>query len=153
MSIKGRPKVTLAKRLAPYESLGPNVCWLWQNAVDRQGYAKCSATSPFSNKVYGKVSRQILVERLQRDITKFEVAMHTCDRPQCVNPAHIKLGTHADNNKDTVLKQRRNDKRKVPKDNWSKIVMLYTQGLTLEAIAAQYGVTCQRIGQIVRSFK
>jgi len=152
VSTKGRPKVTLAERLAPYKSLGSEVCWIWQNAVDKQGYAKCSATSPFSNKMYSKVSRQILVERLQRDIISSEIAMHTCDTPQCVNPAHIKLGSYSDNNKDTVLKGRRKDKLKISLDKWPAIYALYKQGQTLEAIASLYGVTCQRIGQIVRSF-
>lgn len=148
----GRPKVTLEQRLAKYSLLDQNICWIWQSALDKQGYAKCSATSPYSNKVYGKVSRQILVERLKRDISSAEIAMHICDNPQCVNPKHIKLGTASENNKDTVLKGRRKDKLKVSLDKWTEIYKLYKQGQTLEAIAPLYGVTCQRIGQIVRSF-
>ena len=35
------------------------------------------------------------------------VIMHTCDKPNCVNPEHLKHGTVADNVADMVAKGRR----------------------------------------------
>lgn len=39
------------------------------------------------------------------------VILHTCDFPPCINPAHLQLGTRADNNKDMAAKGRYNHQK------------------------------------------
>jgi hypothetical protein len=41
-------------------------------------------------------------------IPRGKVVMHSCDNPPCINPRHLKLGTHKENNQDMIDKGRMN---------------------------------------------
>lgn len=39
-------------------------------------------------------------------LSKDNIVMHMCDNPGCMNPKHLKMGTHNDNVQDRVKKNR-----------------------------------------------
>lgn len=77
-------------------------CILWQKAKDREGYG-------FLN----LAGRQVKAHRLAYananglDVHSMGgVVLHLCDTPSCVNPEHLRLGTHVDNMEDMKAKGR-----------------------------------------------
>lgn len=81
------------------------VCWLWTGAkLKRRTHHYGLFNTP----------RTVYVHRLAYElhygpIPKGMVVMHTCDRPECVRPAHLVLGTQTENIADRHRKGR--DKR------------------------------------------
>lgn len=75
-------------------------CWLWTGATNEHGYGKLSANGSWrlAHRVSWNLSNGEIPDNLQ--------VLHRCDTPACVNPAHLFLGTHADNMRDMKQKGR-----------------------------------------------
>lgn len=96
-----KPKPTHERMLAgvTYE---PNTgCWLWTGAVNEKGYG-IIGTGP---KDVGRTHR-ISYSHFIGPIPAGASVLHSCDTPACCNPAHLRLGTEADNSDDMVRRGR-----------------------------------------------
>lgn len=81
-----------------YEKVGlpdENGCMLWLAGTTGKGYGQLELNG-----------RRVRAHRLAyvifngEEIPEGHVVRHTCDRPLCVAPEHLELGTVADNNRD-----------------------------------------------------
>lgn len=81
----------------------PGGCWMWTGAVNESGYGVLSGPGLPRPKVYAhRWSYEHHVGPLPADL----FVLHSCDVPPCVNPAHLRPGTAADNAADKVARGR-----------------------------------------------
>lgn len=78
--------------------------------------------------------------------------MHSCDNPPCVNPAHLRQCTHAENMADMARKGRkvgiRGSAHKLSKLTEAQAISIKQDGRPHTIIAKEYGVSLGLIGHI-----
>lgn len=80
-------------------------CWEWGGYINNHGYGSfgCRSDRRRSQKIAAHRMSYSLVVGV---IPSGAILMHSCDRPSCVNPAHLRIGTHAENQADKMAKGR-----------------------------------------------
>lgn len=81
---------------------GPDECWEWTASRTPQGYGKIGRRKGESPAIASRVSWEMHNGPIPDGLH----VLHRCDNPPCVNPAHLFLGTNADNQRDMRAKGR-----------------------------------------------
>lgn len=75
-------------------------CWLWTGALTGNGYGSFR----FNGKTCS--AHRFSYIHFNGEIPEGMIICHKCDTPSCVNPEHLQIGTHLDNNRDCIAKGR-----------------------------------------------
>ncbi len=71
-------------------------CWMYQGHLNKSGYGKFGKTT----------AHRTSYEIFKGPIEEGKMVCHTCDKPACINPDHLWLGTNSDNQQDSIKKGR-----------------------------------------------
>jgi DNA-binding XRE family transcriptional regulator len=96
-----RMRQTLADRFwSKVDKRGPDECWLWRSAVSKNGYGAFGIGKRGHFGAH-RIAWELTNGRIPRGGGSHGTCVcHRCDNPLCVNPAHLWLGSCADNLRD-----------------------------------------------------
>jgi hypothetical protein len=131
---------------------GDDECWLWTGTLNAYGYGKLNVNGRRTQ------AHRFSYELAHGPIPDGLFVLHNCptgDTRNCVNPAHLWLGSQTDNMADMVMKGRHPRgascyNAKLTDDQVRAIRRRYIPGVVSQTqLAAEYGVARSLIGLIV----
>jgi hypothetical protein len=143
-------KVPLEERFWKYVQKTDG-CWLWTGGTLPGGYGLTKT---------GEGRRMATVHRISYEmhhgpIPKGLCVLHRCDVRNCVNPAHLFLGTKGDNNTDRTAKGRsargeRSGSSRLTADAVREIRNRYAAGgITVVRLGAEFGVHFATVARVI----
>lgn len=124
-------------------------CWTWLGCVGGDGYGHVRHNGKIS------AAHRVAFELATGQRPSGHI-LHSCDNPLCVNPMHLREGTHLENMKECASRARNrtsrpgNGYRKLADSDVCDIRARFSSGETNKsALAREYGVTAPRIRQLI----
>lgn len=151
-SNRGRTRRPFAERFwARVKVNGADECWPWDRPHVSTGYGRFwvdGRQSPAHRIAFGLTFDCL-------SVIGHYVVMHKCDNPACCNPAHLMLGTVADNNRDRAQKGRscRGERHHSAKLTDDQVVAIRARDTRSADLAREYGVSYQTVYNIRKNIK
>jgi len=119
-------------------------CHLWTAAVNAKGYGLLWSGDRLRS------AHRLAYELSKGPIPEGQHVLHRCDTPGCVNPAHLFLGTDAENTADRVAKGRsaRGERHGVSKLTAAQVAEIRASDETQRVLGQRYGVSRSLISLI-----
>jgi hypothetical protein len=124
-------------------------CWEWQAAKNTKGYGKFSV-----KRSVWEYAHRISYMMYKGDFSQELCVCHKCDNTSYVNPDHLFVGTHSDNNKDAFDKGRHinpimigdsNPRSKLTEIQMEEISSRVSKGEKVSELSIEYGVHASTI--------
>lgn len=139
----------LQKVLGGATSRSVDGCWLWLAAVDKDGYG--------TFRLNGRKQRANRASYILfvGPIPDQKIVCHFCDNPQCVNPDHLWIGSHADNIRDRDDKNRtsKGERHYNAKLNALDVWLVRNLDLSYSKIASFFGISKGHVSNIKKNRK
>lgn len=127
---------------------GPDSCWTWIGKRQNKGYGAAPLIDPFLPGPAHRIAFQI---HQDAPLTRWQFVLHKCDNRLCCNPAHLFIGTAAENTHDMMAKSRHPHNRKLlSAEDVRTIRHLGTDRGSQLLLADRFGITVEAIYQIVK---
>jgi hypothetical protein len=122
---------------------GPNGCWVWTGATNKQGYGACHL-----RRYKWSLAHRAAWFYTNGDHTGWDV-LHKCNNVKCVNPDHLYLGNDVENSRDRLLAGSYN--KKITVEQILRVRELLALG-TMKGveIAREVGVTTHHVSSLKR---
>jgi hypothetical protein len=126
---------------------GPDACWPWISARNARGYGVFQLYG--RTRLAHRMVAHLRIGFLPRSLC---VCHKVCDNPPCCNPAHLFVGTRADNTSDMVRKGRnyvaRGECSGAAKLTQSQVLAIRQSSESQRALGRRYGVDHSTISRI-----
>ena len=132
------------------KSTGPDGCWLWMECCCCNGYGR------FTWESRPRDSHRVAYELTHGPINDPELfVMHACDTPMCCNPAHLRLGTTAENMRDAAAKGRtargaKHGMAKLTEKEATEVLRRRREGERAVDIATAFGISPSHVVSIAK---
>jgi hypothetical protein len=124
-------------------------CWLWTGGMMKTGYGGFAVDRRINR------AHRVAWMLYKGTIPKGKLVLHSCDIRCCVTPAHLFLGSHADNSHDAIAKGRftmppmaRGERNGMSKLTKSQVVEILASMESSRRLAKRFGVSQSTVAQI-----
>lgn len=111
-----------------------NGCWEWQAGIMGMGYGRVAHWMDKSRYAHRAMYRFAVAP-----IPDGMYVLHGCDNRLCINPAHLSVGTHLENQKDKKDKGRHN--YKFSDEEISQLRRFHSYGVSRAELLRAFGIS------------
>ena len=144
---------TVESLLARTDKIGD--CFEWRGKRTRRGYGRIMINA---KELYAH--RVMMAVKTGSEIPLGMCVLHSCDNPSCINPEHLRIGTHKENSEDMIKRGRgykpdpelwsgtNNPKSILSDEDREKIIELMRSGMSASEVSELFPVSSVRCCQI-----